>query len=204
MSNRFKALGALAVVALTLALGVGTASATTAQFSSNEYPLALTGPVVEITTTSPEWFCNGTLSGEIAAKSTSISVTPEYNVLGGCWLQETWATVATEGCTYTFVAGTLTETGSAGSMSIVCPSGKEIHMTAGECAVKIPPTSKPIPISYENVKPETEGTAVYAHFFERPLSFWQNSKCGGTEGMHTATLAGHYTIESSNHLLTVS
>jgi hypothetical protein len=39
--HQFKALGVIAVATLTLAVGVSTASATTAKFGSNAYPVVL-------------------------------------------------------------------------------------------------------------------------------------------------------------------
>lgn len=201
MSTRFKALGGVFAIALTLAVNIGTASATTAYFVPFSYPATLTGDEVEIADFSQEMFCAPNFSGEITtSRATSLNITPKYGGLMSCWLGETSATLATEGCTYTFIAGVTLGSGAEGSRQIICPSGKEIKITAGECVVKIPPTPEPVGPFYYSQRGTFEDGYVEAEY-EGPLTYWQNSKCGGSEGTHSATLKGGYIIRNTNHYI---
>lgn len=198
MSTQIKALSGVFAIALTLSVNVGTASAATAYFVPFSYPVTLTGDEVEIANFSQEMFCAPYFSGEITtSKAASVSITPKSGGLMSCWLGEASANLAMEGCSYTFIAGVLTASGAEGSRQIVCPSGKEIKITAGECVVKIPPTPEPVGPFYYSQRGTFEDGYVEAEY-EGPLTYWQNSKCGGSEGVHSATLKGGYIIRSTN------
>jgi hypothetical protein len=199
MSHRFKVLGGVIMIALALAVNVGTASAATAYFVPFAHPATLTGSSLEVAELPQELFCSSGFSGEITtSRATSVNLTPTYGALGwGCWIGETQATVAMEGCTYTFIAGVVAAPGAEGSRQIVCPSGKEIKITAGECVVKIPPTPEPVGPFYYRQLGTIENGYVEAEY-EGSLTYWQNSKCGGSEGVHSATLRGGYIIKNTN------
>lgn len=192
--HHLKALGAVIVVALTLAVNAGTALATTANFHSTKYPATITsGNGFEHINLGPG-FCFVNLTGELTETANSISMTPKY---GPCAIGEKNATVATEGCTFTFFAGVLGVNESEGSRQIVCPSGKEIKTTAGECVIKIPPT--PEPVGTFHYKNQGEGSKASINVtFEGPLSYWENSKCGGSEGMQNGSMIALYTFNNIN------
>jgi len=193
MSNRFKALGGVIVVAFTLAIGVNTASATTANFGSIGYPATLSGgTTLQLFTETGELLCLGETSGELAAKSASISLAPKYNA---CVLGAKATTPTMEGCTYTLVAGTLIFGGSEGWMNVVCPSEKEMKFTAGNCVISIPPTSESGPVTYENE--EEAEDRVFARI-KVGLKYSMNNKCGPAEGTYKGLFLGLFEIRSSN------
>jgi hypothetical protein len=198
MSRRTKALGALVVVALAIGALAGTASAKVAEFASEKYPAALTGNQVGvhefIGVAGPLRCMTAKVTGNLAAQSKTVVFAPSYE---NCTFVGKPAAVAINGCTYTFEAGLLLNPKEAmGAMKILCPTEKEIVVTAGECVMKIPPTAGEGPgfIDFINV----EEKEIEAKLDVAPLNYSLNATCGPKEGAYEGgKLVGPYRIKGN-------
>jgi hypothetical protein len=72
-----------------------------------------------------------TASGVLKSASQSITLTPSFS---GCQILGLTATVSANGCTYVVNGGAST----SDTMDIVCPEGKAITASGGNCAASIP------------------------------------------------------------------
>lgn len=199
MSRRTKTPAALLVVAFAFAALASTASAKVAEFASEKYAAALTGNQTgahEFTTVAGPLKCTtAKITGNLAAQSKTVVFTPTYE---NCTFVGKAATVAMNGCTYTFEAGLLLNPKEAmGAMRINCPAEKEIVVTAGECVMKIPPTAGEGPgfIDFVNI----EEKEIEAKLDVAPLNYSLNAKCGPKEGAYEGgKLVGPYRIKGNN------
>ena len=127
--------------------------------------------------------CNS-LSGEAtkAKEATELTFTePEY---AGCTLAGSAATVTTNGCDYLYAY--------SGSFSIKCPTGKEMQVTAGTCAISIPPQGPLSGITYKELEPPVEGETT-ASTLVKGLSGAASANCSGLLGFSGAFSEGEYT-----------
>jgi hypothetical protein len=195
MSNRIKAVAAIAAATLAMAVGPSPASAQVAEFFSVAYPTNLTGtqaaPHVFASAAGPLTCKVAKFTGKLTERSATVSVAPTYEE---CTLKGEAAAVAVNGCTYTLEAGLiLKENESEGGMSIVCPAEKQIVVTAGKCEVKILPTATIGFIDFKNVGEEFEAKANLA-----PINYSLNNKCGPKEGEYeNGKLDGVYKVKGS-------
>jgi hypothetical protein len=151
MMRKFKTLG-LAMVAV-LAMSAVVASAASAQFTANAYPTtgtatsALGNDVFTVDGSSVE--CAGHFEGTLKEASTTLTVTPTYSNCKAFGFAS--ATVAMNGCDYLFH-----DVGSntAGQVSVHCPAGKNIVITAGNCVVDVGTQTPPLKtVTYGNAHP---------------------------------------------------
>jgi hypothetical protein len=206
MTRNLKALG-LALVAM-LAMSAVVASAASAQsvptqkFTAmdNTYPESFHGVNAAgqetFTTEAGTVECASTFSGTANAASQHIVATPVYT---GCkafgFLN---ATVAMEGCNYTFqLTTTLTNPHRyQAHVNVVCPAGKSIKITAGTCVVTIGGQTGLTTVDLENradtkavlVRPTVGGInyTVVTDGFGCPFT-GTGAKTGATYTSHSAT-----------------
>jgi uncharacterized membrane protein len=147
MTRNLKALGLALVAMLAMSAVVASAAsaqATTAKFTAmdNTYPESFHGTNAAgqetFATEAGTFECASTFSGSVAAATQHFVVTPVYS---GCKAFGPWnATVAMEGCTYTYqITTTLTNPHRyQAHVAVVCPPGKAIKVVAGTCEIAIP------------------------------------------------------------------
>jgi len=111
----------------------------TAVFQADQYPATLSGQQTAGDPLSLGVEAGGTLtcesitaSGALAAEGATMSLAPAYSVCRLFGLNGT--TVTLNGCEYAFHAGSV----AADTMDIVCPAGKTITVSAGNCGMSIP------------------------------------------------------------------
>lgn len=183
MKLMFKVLGlALVAIAMLSAAAASSALAVEAEFKvSKSTEFMEIGEGAEVFTTDigevecSTYTAKGT-TPEFESTPTLTTTSVEY---GGCEVLGLPATVNSNGCNYTYHAGTKTPEGSEGSVDIVCPTGKSITVVASGCTVTIPPQGPKVHIKYTNFTTASGRMDVRRHKILTSVSYsWSGLLCG--------------------------
>jgi hypothetical protein len=197
MSKQIKALIGVAIVALTMALGTSSAFAIS-EFASEKYATNLTGQATNehvFKTKTGEIKCKtAQLTGTLAAKSPTVSLTPSYAM---CNLGGIAATVQMNTCTFKMEAGIkVSEQESLGGMTLVCPGGNEVLIKINNCEIKIPGTEPLGFVDYKNNAGEQE---LEVNFDVGLFDYTLSANCLAAPGKYEdGILRGKSTIKGSN------
>ncbi len=199
MSNQIKALVVLAVAAFAMAIGTSSASAAISEFASEKYATNLTGQQTNehvFKTKTGEIKCKiAQLTGTLAAKSPTVSLTPSYAM---CNLGGLAATVTMNGCTFKMEAGLEVGGGGAslGGMTLVCAGGNQVVIKIVNCEIKIPGQEPLGFIDYKNNAGEQE---LEVNFDVGLFDYSLSANCLAAPGNYEdGLLKGKSTIKGSN------
>jgi hypothetical protein len=114
-----------------------------AGFEAESYPATFSGssPLQQFVTEGGSVECAASFAGSASGASNTLSLAPTYTNCKAFGFAS--ATVSSNGCSLVY--------GATGKVSISCPVGNAITVTANNCTVKIPAQSGLASASYENV-----------------------------------------------------
>lgn len=138
----------VAMVAMAL---VVCPSASAVNFEAEEFPADLHGEAEEgaVLTVEGKVTCEGaTFAGELSESAETVSLAPSYT---GCTAFGLGATIGANGCEFLLHVGEETSSTSFdGAVDLVCPAGKSLAVTFGNCEVQIGSQSGLVSLGYTN------------------------------------------------------
>jgi hypothetical protein len=164
--------GMITACAVILAMGAAWSSAargeaTEAVFTYQQYPLTVHGenPAGDttFTTEAGSVVCDRTLTSGLLGEAIgqTLSLTPTLTNCKAFGFAS--ATVSTEGCSYLYhITTKLSEDSYQASMDVVCPTGKSIKVTAGNCKVEVAGQTGLKNVALDNVRVEGEPRDIMA------------------------------------------
>ncbi len=158
MKARILIVLALACVSMS-ALATG---ASASQLKAEKYPAKVTGGTGDLTFTFEESLytkCSGDFYADLAAPTEALTAS---SVFQGCVFWGLITSIEMNGCHWQFDTGAGGGDQFAGTMGILCPTGKGIRAAGAGCEILIPTQTGLGPVSYENLTTATPKPKVTA------------------------------------------
>jgi len=156
MSRNLKALGLALVACFAVSAVVASAASAEAySFKAETVPTTLTGNQHAgndvFTTDTGTVSCNiATYEGtQTVTPTNSVTVTPSYGECKAFGLFN--VPIDVNGCQYQFTVGTKVSGNFEGTVDVVCPSGKQIEVTAPGCTVTVKSQNNLGKVTYTNI-----------------------------------------------------
>jgi hypothetical protein len=140
MTRQLRVLGLALLAVLATSAVIASAAQAVPQFTASSYPATATGSNTKgsesFTTEAGTVQCDSHFQGSLSAASSTFTVTPTYTNCEAFGFLD--ATVNMEGCSYIFHATEKVTTDHYRShVTVECPSGKSIKITAGTCKAEV-------------------------------------------------------------------
>ncbi len=151
---RISALALAVVLAMSAMVAAGASAEAPFKFKSESASTNLTGKqhaandVLRVHTGTVS--CNDVtyLGSMVGTETSEFSLTPSYS---GCVAFGLASSIDVNGCSYRFKAGTKVGANYEGSVDVVCPTGKQIEVTAPGCTVTVKSQNGLGSVTYTNV-----------------------------------------------------